>query len=91
MCVRTHACDSTSEETTLEGAAREVAYGPEREAARDAYVGTVNFADYIECFLHWSGRPARWKIRRLHAMWFDGGIPLVIDLDLAGSGSSHSK
>ena len=67
--------------TTLEGAAREVAYGPEREAARDAYVGTVNFADYIECFLHWRGRPARWKIQRLHTMWFDGGIPLVIDLD----------
>ena len=67
--------------TVLEGTARELPPGPEREAARAAYVGTVNAADYIECFLHWRGRPARWKIQRLHTMWFDGGIPLVIDLD----------
>ena len=74
--------------TTLEGTAREVGHGPEREAARTAYVGTVNAADYIECFLHWRGRPARWKIQRLHTMWFDGGIPLVIDLDGPDTGTS---
>src|SRR5262245_32591452 len=32
--------------TTLEGSARQVARGPERDAARAAYVGTVNVADY---------------------------------------------
>jgi deazaflavin-dependent oxidoreductase (nitroreductase family) len=67
----------------LEGTAHEV-HDAERAEARAAYVGTVNRADYIECFLHWRGRPARWKIQRLHAMWFDGGIPLVIDLKPAG-------
>lgn len=67
--------------TTLEGNARELEHGPERDTARAVYVGTVNFADYIECFLHWRGRPARWKIQRLHGMWFDGGIPIAIDLD----------
>lgn len=48
--------------------------------ARAAYVGTVNLADYVECFLHWRGRPTRWKVQRLHEMWFDGGIPVTIDL-----------
>jgi deazaflavin-dependent oxidoreductase (nitroreductase family) len=77
---------------TLEGMARELTPGPEREAARAVYVGTVNAADYIECFLHWRGRPARWKIQRLHTMWFDGGIPLVIDLDAPDGGrSGHSR
>jgi len=76
--------------TTLVGAARELGPGPERDEARAAYVGTVNAADYIECFLHWHGRPARWKIQRLHEMWFDGGIPLVIDLD-GRDGSTPSR
>jgi deazaflavin-dependent oxidoreductase (nitroreductase family) len=67
--------------TTLTGTARELEDGPERDEAKAAYVGTVNGADYIECFLHWHGRPARWKIQRLHEMWFEGGIPLVIVLD----------
>jgi deazaflavin-dependent oxidoreductase (nitroreductase family) len=67
---------------TLEGIARELGHGAERDEAKAAYVGTVNFADYIECFLHWRGRPARWKIQRLHEMWFDGGVPLVIVLDV---------
>lgn len=65
----------------LWGTAREVGHGTERDAAKAAYVGSVNLADYIECFLHWRGHPARWKIQRLHEMWFDGGIPIVIDLD----------
>jgi deazaflavin-dependent oxidoreductase (nitroreductase family) len=67
--------------TTCEGTARELARGPERDAAKAVYVGTVNGADYVECFLHWRGVPARWKIQRLHDMWFEGGIPIVIDLD----------
>lgn len=67
--------------TMLAGTARELADGPDRDAARAVYVGTVNAADYIECFLHWRGLPARWKIQRLHTMWFDGGIPVVIELD----------
>jgi deazaflavin-dependent oxidoreductase (nitroreductase family) len=64
-----------------DGTARELTGGPERDVARAAYVGTVNAADYIECFLHWRGLPARWKIQRLHEMWFDGGIPIAIDLE----------
>ena len=64
----------------LEGIARELRHGSERDEAKAAYVGSVNVADFVECFLHWHGRPLRWKIQRLHQMWFDGGIPLVIDL-----------
>jgi hypothetical protein len=67
----------------LAGIARELAPGSERDEARAAYVDSVNFADYVECFIHWHGRPARWKIQRLHEMWFDGGIPLVMILDEA--------
>ena len=65
----------------IEGTAHELAEGPEREEARAVFVGTVNRVDYIECFIHWRGMPARWKIQRLHEMWFDGGIPVRIDLD----------
>jgi deazaflavin-dependent oxidoreductase (nitroreductase family) len=76
----------------LEGTAREIGHGPERDEAKAAYVGTVNLADYVECFLHWHGRPARWKIQRLHEMWFEGGIPLVIVLDgRAGSDPAHPE
>ena len=67
--------------------ARELSHGPERDAARAVYVDTVNVADYIECFLHWRGLPARWKIQRLHETWFDGGIPIAIDLDPEGRGT----
>jgi deazaflavin-dependent oxidoreductase (nitroreductase family) len=66
----------------LEGKAHEVR-DHERAEARATYVGTVNWADYVECFLHWRGRPRKWKIQRLHQMWFDGGIPVVIDLEAA--------
>jgi hypothetical protein len=55
----------------------------ELEEARNAYTGTVNRADYVECFLHWRGRPTRQKIQELHRMWFEGGVPLVIDLQQA--------
>ena len=41
------------------------------------YVGTVHPANYLQGILHWHGLPARWKIQRLHEMWFDGGIPLI--------------
>ena len=55
--------------------------GPDREEARRVYVGTVNGADYLECLLHWHGLPRRWKIQKLHEMWFEKGIPLVVNLD----------
>ena len=66
---------------SAEGTAYELSEGPEREEARAAFVGTVNRADYLECILHWHGLPRRWKIQQLHAMWFDGGAPIRIDLD----------
>ena len=65
----------------LQGRARELDDGPELEKARQVYVGTVNGADYLECLLHWHGLPRRWKIQKLHQMWFEGGIPLVVNLD----------
>jgi deazaflavin-dependent oxidoreductase (nitroreductase family) len=52
----------------------------ERQQAMDAYCGTVNSFDYAECRLHRRGRPTRAKIEELHRAWFDGGIPLVIEL-----------
>jgi len=64
----------------LEGTIREPRDEAERAHARTAYVGTVNRADYVECFIHWRGRPTREKIQRLHGMWFEAGEPLVIEL-----------
>jgi deazaflavin-dependent oxidoreductase (nitroreductase family) len=65
----------------LDGEAREMTGSHEQHEARDAYVGTVNAADYIECFLHWRGRPTRAKIQRLHEIWFEGGTPIAVKLD----------
>jgi deazaflavin-dependent oxidoreductase (nitroreductase family) len=64
----------------LHGTARETRDAADRARAKSAYVGTVNRADYIECLLHWRGVPSRSKIQRLHETWFDGGVPLVIEL-----------
>jgi deazaflavin-dependent oxidoreductase (nitroreductase family) len=64
----------------LEGIARELRDTEDRTRAKAAYVGTVKTSDYVECFLHWRGLPSREKIQRLHEMWFEGGVPLVIEL-----------
>jgi len=45
-----------------------------------AYCETVNAADYAECTVHRRGRPRRAKIEELHRAWFEGGIPLVVEL-----------
>jgi hypothetical protein len=46
----------------------------------EAYCGTVNPVDYLECSMHRRGRPTRTKIEQLHRTWFEEGIPLVIEL-----------
>lgn len=65
---------------TFEGVAREVHEAAERQEAMKAYCQTVNLFDYGECRLHRRGRPTRSKIKELHRTWFDGGIPLVVEL-----------
>lgn len=66
---------------TFTGIARELRETAEAQAAMDAYCGTVNPADYLECTMHRRGRPTRSKIKELHRNWFHEGIPLVVDLD----------
>jgi deazaflavin-dependent oxidoreductase (nitroreductase family) len=63
------------------GVARELSEAGETQRAMDAYCGTVNPFDYGECAIHRTGRPTRSKIEELHRAWFDGGIPLVVELD----------
>jgi hypothetical protein len=65
---------------TFSGVARELREAAESQRARDAYCETVNTFDYAECRLHRKGRPTRSKISELHRTWFDGGIPLVVEL-----------
>lgn len=62
------------------GRARELRDETERADARDAYCGTVNGFDYREYRVHRTGRPSRAGIEELHRAWFDGGIPLVVEL-----------
>lgn len=62
------------------GVARELSEESERQRAREAYCGAVNWFDYLECDFHLGGRPTRQRIERLHRHWFDTGIPLVVDL-----------
>jgi deazaflavin-dependent oxidoreductase (nitroreductase family) len=64
----------------LEGTMRELRDAAERATAKAAYAETVFGGDYVECVIHWRGRPTREKIQRLHEMWFERGVPLVIEL-----------
>lgn len=63
------------------GVARELSEPVELEQARRALTETVDLFDYGECTLHLRGLPTRAKIRKLHAYWFDTGVPLVIELE----------
>lgn len=65
---------------TFSGVARELSETAETQQAMAAYCETVNRFDYAECRLHRTGRPTRLKIKELHHTWFDGGIPLVVEL-----------
>jgi hypothetical protein len=62
------------------GIARELSETAETRQAMETYCETVNRFDYAECRLHRKGLPTRSKIKELHRSWFDGGIPLVIEL-----------
>jgi deazaflavin-dependent oxidoreductase (nitroreductase family) len=65
---------------TFAGVARELSEPAETEPAAAAYCGTVNPFDYAECAMHRRGRPTRSRIQELHRSWFDGGIPLAVEL-----------
>ena len=65
---------------TFNGVARELIDADERAEAMAAYCGDVNPFDYFENRAHRKGRPTRSKIVELHRTWFDGGVPLVIEL-----------
>jgi deazaflavin-dependent oxidoreductase (nitroreductase family) len=62
------------------GVAREVRDRAEREEAMAAFCETVNPFDYLECRAHRLGRPTAAKIKELHRTWFEGGVPLVVEL-----------
>ena len=62
------------------GRARELQGEAERDEVGQAYCGTVNPFDYVECMLWRRGRPTRAKIEALHREWFVQGTPLVVEL-----------
>ena len=64
----------------LRGIGRELSGPAERQQARAAYCETVNPFDYAECTMHRRGRPTGSKIAELHRTWFEGGLPLVVEL-----------
>ena len=66
------------------GVARELSDTTETQEAMAAYCGTVNVGDFAECAVHRRGRPTRAKIKELHRAWFEGGIPLVVELSARG-------
>lgn len=65
---------------TYRGVARELRDPAERAEAKAAYCETINPFDYLENRAHRKGRPTREKIIKLHRTWFEGGVPLVIEL-----------
>lgn len=63
------------------GAARRL-HGPDdNDAARRASTGTVVPFDLATCKVHRRGRPSRAKIIELTTAWFEGGLPIAIDLE----------
>lgn len=48
--------------------------------ARHAYVDTNVPFDYATCDMHRRGLPSRQKIVELTGAWFEGGLPIAIDL-----------
>jgi deazaflavin-dependent oxidoreductase (nitroreductase family) len=66
---------------TFRGTAHEGQDEAERQEARDAFIGTVVPWDYMECGFHRRGRPTRAKIQELHTLWFESGIPVIIELE----------
>jgi deazaflavin-dependent oxidoreductase (nitroreductase family) len=65
---------------TYHGVARDVRDADERAEAKAAYCEDVNPFDYLENRAHRKGRPTREKIVELHRAWFEGGVPLVVEL-----------
>lgn len=67
---------------TFTGIARQVAPGDlAYEAARTQFCGAVHPFDYAENLFHRKGLPSRRKVVELHGAWFEGGTPLVVELD----------
>jgi deazaflavin-dependent oxidoreductase (nitroreductase family) len=66
---------------TFAGLAREPDDREELRQARELYCGAANPFDYVECTFHRGWRPTRSKIEELHRIWFDTGIPLVVELE----------
>ena len=62
------------------GMARELRDTAERAEAKVAYCEAINAFDYLENRAHRKGRPTREKIVELHRAWFEGGVPLVVEL-----------
>lgn len=67
---------------TFSGRARELRDAAETEAATAVYCGTLKPFDYMSCIMHRRGRPTRAKITELLRAWFDGGAPLVVELEV---------
>ncbi|MCM6772327.1 nitroreductase family deazaflavin-dependent oxidoreductase [Nocardia sp. CDC159] len=69
---------------TFTGVVRDLRDDSERRAAYLALCDRVHAFDYAENAFHRRGLPSRTKILELHRAWFEGGTPLVVDLDPAG-------
>ncbi len=65
---------------TFAGLARELDDDEELQQAKELYCAAVNGFDYVECTFHRGWRPTRSKVEELHRIWFDTGIPLVVEL-----------
>jgi deazaflavin-dependent oxidoreductase (nitroreductase family) len=65
---------------TYKGRAREIA-ADESARARAAYAQFSGLFEFLESFVHLSGRPNRDKLRRMHEHWFDTGTAMAIDIN----------
>lgn len=65
---------------TFSGRAREPRDAMEQQKAKTVFCETIVPFDYVSCCMHRRGRPTRAKLEELKRVWFEGGVPLVVEL-----------
>ncbi len=69
--------------TTYAAAGRTLTEAGERLAARRIYVPVAGFYDYFDYVTFVWGVPTRANLLRVHEEWFDDGVPVVFELNVA--------
>lgn len=62
------------------GIARGLTAPRHRDRVRDAYCGAFHWGDRAAYAMHYRGLPTEDRIKRMLAVWFEVGVPIVVEL-----------